>query len=76
MGRGNLKITCEWDRRPQVSVERDGLVVATADLDPGGERRSEGLVDATEIVPMTPEEWKAAKELAFAWIADNPKPAA
>lgn len=70
MGRGNLKIECDWARKPQVAVKRDGLVVATAALDV-----HHGLVDAKEIVPMAAPEWQAAKQLALAWIADHPKPA-
>ena len=69
MGRGNLKINCDWGRSPQVAVKRDELVVGTATLD-----RKAGLIDATELVPMSPPEWDAAKQLARAWIADNPEP--
>ena len=72
MGRGNLKIDCDWSRKPQVAVKRDGLVVATAELDVG----LGGLMDAKEVGPMAPEEWQAAKQLALAWIAEHPKPAA
>lgn len=52
-----------------MAVLRDSLIVATAELD-----ALLGLVDAKEQVPMAPEEWAAAMQMAVAWMAENPKP--